>query len=84
MAKKTTEVISTVNARRAHRRQLPAVMKKINDRLRKGERLFQLGFDYNDGQFPFVVAAFKKQKGWEFQATDYGTINVRLPGEPKF
>ena len=80
---KKNEIISDDNTKRAHRRRLPALISEINAKLRNGERYFMSGIDYPAGMFSFVLAKFRKAKGWEITSTDYGTIRVRLDGDPK-
>lgn len=89
MATKNTDLITPANARRAHRRRLPAIMKKINARLRDGHRFFMAGdsdsFDFPEGMYPMVVEKFTAAipQGWIVKSNpENGTITVRLSGEP--
>lgn len=80
----SNEIITPKNAKRAHRRRLPAVLKEINAKLRDGGRLFMVTSDYPEGLYPMVLAAFRRQKGWTIDTLQRtGTIRVSLPGEPR-
>lgn len=84
------KIITPANVRRAHRRRLPAILKSINVKLRDGHRYFLAGngreCDFPEGMYEMVVAKFVEAipRGWEVASDPrYGTIRVRLPGEPK-
>ncbi len=84
---KNAGIISPANTARAHRRRLPAIIEKMNAKIRDGKRLFMAGegvpYDFTDGMFPYVVRAFRKVKGWTVDTNDrWGKIRIRLPGEP--
>ena len=86
MAKKKrldTKIVSVRNIRLAHRRQLPAVLTKINQALRNGKRSFVTGSDFTDGLYPYVVEALTNTPGLAVVTNaKYGRVTVWLPGEP--